>query len=122
LDVQLQKLKSQPTSRERSLAITKLQEAIMWIGMDLKRLNEHRPTPAVAKTTRQLAEEAYHRYGAVTDFKNFMGNPMPSFADLPDTIKRAWEAAVSSDDGKPYPNSYDPTNTKIDPTAEGLKI
>ena len=28
------------TSRERALAITKLQEAIMWLGMDLKDLNE----------------------------------------------------------------------------------
>jgi hypothetical protein len=27
-------------SRERSLAITKLQEAIMWLGMDLKAQNE----------------------------------------------------------------------------------
>lgn len=22
----------------------------------------------------------------------------------------------------PYPNSYDPTNTKVDPTADGLKL
>ena len=28
------------TSRERSLAITKVQEAIMWLGMDLKDQNE----------------------------------------------------------------------------------
>jgi hypothetical protein len=27
-------------SRERSLAVTKLQEAIMWLGMDLKAMNE----------------------------------------------------------------------------------
>lgn len=27
-------------SRERSLAITKIQEAIMWLGMDLKSINE----------------------------------------------------------------------------------
>jgi len=27
-------------SRERSLAITKLQESIMWLGMDLKAMNE----------------------------------------------------------------------------------
>jgi hypothetical protein len=40
LDGQLQELKALPGSRERSLAITKVQEAVMWIGMDLKRLNE----------------------------------------------------------------------------------
>lgn len=64
LDVQLQALKSLPPSRERSLAITKLQEGIMWLGMDLKRLNEPNP----------------------------------------------------------YPNSYNPSNTKIEPTADGLKL
>lgn len=45
LDEQLQNLKSVHSSRERSLSITKLQEAIMWLGMDLKRLNEETPYP-----------------------------------------------------------------------------
>jgi len=31
---------TQRRSRERSIAITKLQEAIMWLGMDLKGLKE----------------------------------------------------------------------------------
>lgn len=30
-------------SRERSLAITKIQEAIMWLGMDLKAIDEESP-------------------------------------------------------------------------------
>lgn len=30
-------------SRERSIAITKLQEAVMWLGMDLKAINEEQP-------------------------------------------------------------------------------
>lgn len=30
-------------SRERSIAITKLQEAIMWLGMDLKAWREEQP-------------------------------------------------------------------------------
>lgn len=41
-----------------------------------------------------LAEEAYLAYGAVTDFKNFRGEPMPQFKDLPETIQKAWEAAA----------------------------
>ena len=45
LDAQLQNLKKLSGSRERSLSITKLQEAIMWFGMDLKRLNEPNPYP-----------------------------------------------------------------------------
>lgn len=57
-------------SRERSLAVTKLQEAVMWLGMDLKAINDETP-------------------GAVEN---------------------------------PYPNSKDPSNTKIDPTADGLKL
>ena len=64
LDQQLQALKSLGKSRERSIAITKLQECIMWLGMDLKRLNEPNP----------------------------------------------------------YPSSYDPSTTKVEPTADGLKL
>lgn len=64
IDAQIQKLKALPPSLERSLSATKLQEAVMWLGMDLKRLN----------------------------------------------------------DENPYPNSKDPSNTKIEPTADGLKL
>lgn len=64
LDDKIQTVKSLPGSRERALAITKLQEAVMWLGMDLKRLNEPNP----------------------------------------------------------YPNSKDPSNTIIEPTADGLKL
>ncbi len=45
LDEKIQAIKSLPSSRERSIAITKLQEAVMWLGMDLKRLNEPTPYP-----------------------------------------------------------------------------
>ena len=57
-------------SRERSICITKLQEAVMWLGLDLKAINEENPG----------AQE------------------------------------------NPYPNSKDPSNTKIEPTADGLKL
>lgn len=64
LDTQLQKLKALKPSREHSLAITKLQECIMWLGMSLKGLNDTRP----------------------------------------------------------YPNSYNPANTIVEPTADNLKL
>lgn len=64
LDAILQRMKSGAPSRERALAITKLQESIMWLGMDLKALNEPNP----------------------------------------------------------YPNSYTPSNTIVDPTADNLKL
>lgn len=64
IDHCIQHLKSLPGSRERALAITKLQEGVMWLGMDLKRL----------------------------------GTP------------------------NPYPNSKNPENTAVEPTADGLKL
>ena len=65
MDAVLQQIKDSPRkSRERSLVVTKLQEPIMWLGMDLKDLGS----------------------------KN------------------------------PYPNSYQPGNAIVDPTADGLKL
>lgn len=69
-DVQIQSVKALPQSRERALVITKLQEAVMWAGMDLKRINDANP-------------------GASPN---------------------------------PYPNSKDPSNTKIEPTDGGMKL
>lgn len=69
-DVLIQRLKDLPPTRERSLAITKLQEGVMWLGMDLKRIHEQAP--------------------------QLLGNP--------------------------YPNSKNPDNTVIEPTADGLKL
>lgn len=65
IDALIQKAKDLPASRERSLGITKLQEAVMWFGMDLKRLNDGRTC---------------------------------------------------------YPESYNPTNTVVEPCADGLKL
>jgi hypothetical protein len=70
LDAQIQKVRELPPSRERSITITKLQEAVMWLGMDLKRINDANPG---------LEEN-------------------------------------------PYPSSKDPSTTKIEPTADGLKF
>lgn len=46
IDAKIQELKDLPASRERSLCITKLQEAVMWLGMDLKRLGTDNPYPS----------------------------------------------------------------------------
>lgn len=64
IDSIIQKVKQLDSSRETSLAVTKLQEAVMWLGMNLKRLGE----------------------------------------------------------ANPYPDSYNPDNAKIEPTADGLKL
>lgn len=41
-----------------------------------------------------IAESAYKAYSAVTDNKNFRGEEVPKFQDLPDKIQDAWNAAV----------------------------
>lgn len=65
MDIILQAIKgSERTSRARSISMTKLEEAIMWLGMDLKELGE----------------------------------------------------------ANPYPDSKNPSNTKIETTADGLKL
>ena len=46
IDQHIQQVKALPASRERSLAVTKLQEAVMWLGMDLKRLGTPNPYPS----------------------------------------------------------------------------
>lgn len=59
LDKTLQELKTSTKSRERSLCITKLQEAIMWLGMDMKELaitpnpypESYNPTNAIVEKT-----------------------------------------------------------------------
>lgn len=42
------------SSRERSLAITKVEEAIMWLGMDLKAQNTPNPYPESKDPTSRV--------------------------------------------------------------------
>lgn len=74
IDAVIQRVKVFPAgTRERSLTITKLQEAVMWLGMDLKRIHDANP------------------------------------------------GETSS--ANPYPSSKDPsTGSKIEPTADGVKL
>lgn len=46
LDEKIQEVRSLEQCRETNLVITKLQEAVMWLGMDLKRLNDTNPYPS----------------------------------------------------------------------------
>lgn len=47
-------------------------------------------------TPESRARIAYTAYGRVTDFKNFRGEPMPAFDDLPLKIREAWEKAANT--------------------------
>lgn len=42
------------------------------------------------------AKVAYHAYGATTNHKNFRGEPMPAWPDLPGAIQLAWRAAAEA--------------------------
>lgn len=58
-DAALQNLKKAELnrrSRERSIAVTKLQEAIMWLGIDLKGLNALNSYPNSCKPDDAIAE------------------------------------------------------------------
>ncbi len=44
-DALIQQVKNLTLSRETSLAITKFQEGVMWLGMELKRMGEENPYP-----------------------------------------------------------------------------
>ena len=46
IDEIIQKVKELYISRETSLSITKLQEAVMWLGIHLKDLGEKNPYPS----------------------------------------------------------------------------
>ena len=45
IDDVIQRVKSLDGCREVSICITKLQEAVMWLGMDLKRIDDINPYP-----------------------------------------------------------------------------
>ena len=45
IDDVIQRVKALDNCREISICITKLQEAVMWLGMDLKRIGETNPYP-----------------------------------------------------------------------------
>lgn len=45
IDTVIQRVKSLDGCREVSICITKLQEAVMWLGMDLKRIGDINPYP-----------------------------------------------------------------------------
>ena len=45
IDNIIQRVKSLDGCREVSICITKLQEAVMWLGMDLKRIGDINPYP-----------------------------------------------------------------------------
>ena len=46
IDDIIQRVKKLDSCKEVSICVTKLQEAVMWLGMDLKRINDTNPYPS----------------------------------------------------------------------------
>lgn len=53
-------------------------------------------SPRRPEKTIELAETAYRAYAAVTSWKNFRGDPMPQWTELPQQIQNAWRASVEA--------------------------
>jgi hypothetical protein len=52
------------------------------------------PEAEAGHAWRDIAASAYRAYAASTGNKNFQGNEMPAWGDLPRPIQIAWEAAA----------------------------
>jgi hypothetical protein len=50
----------------------------------------------MATYTRTAGEIAYEAYGVSTGHLNFQGGEMPAWKDLPEAIRKAWEAAAEA--------------------------
>jgi len=51
-------------------------------------------TAVAGMSWSEIVKSAYLAYSASTDNKNFRGEEMPKFEDLPIAIQTAWECAV----------------------------
>ncbi len=46
------------------------------------------------ESLEDVARAMYAAYGEITGHKNYLGNPMPDWADLGDTVQQAWLGAA----------------------------
>ena len=45
---------------------------------------------------KPIAQVSYEAYGDFAQWKNYRGDPMPRWDDLPPTIRDAWYAAIDA--------------------------
>lgn len=83
-----------PAGREQALAITKLEEAMMWANAGLARAADPDTGNAERVTAAQKGQRAYEAYGARTGGKTHDGRDMPHWGNLGETIQAAWVAAA----------------------------
>lgn len=116
IDEIIQRVKALPNGRERSLVITKLQEGVMWLGMDLKRINEEPPECPCCESNQRVvkspAESAFRG-----EWFCPCNAPIPAHVNQNSGHFNAPELCPN-----PYPESKDPKSLRIEPTADRLKL
>lgn len=55
-DIIIQDIKALPPTAERTLAMRKFQEGVMWLGMDLKRMGTPNPYPNSRDATNAIID------------------------------------------------------------------
>jgi surface antigen len=57
--------------------------------------DEQQDTPSpFDRAVAATAEGMYQAYGNAADWKNYQGNPMPQWSELPPNIQTYWRAAA----------------------------
>lgn len=79
-----------------------LQTAKMWLGQELNNIKLRQNAKADLEVQYEAAlqieaMQAYNRYGQNAGWKNFQGNPMPTWDKLNEAVQSHWRATV-----KPY--------------------
>lgn len=100
------KIKTGDSSRERSLALTKLEEAQLWLDADTRNTEAKIPGNVGQKTTLQLAEEAHARFHAAGG-----GYPTLAWKHIGAKEQAQWIAAVS-DQASPVAQFVEPPVTE----------
>lgn len=91
----------------------------MWLGMDLKAINEENPQKEGAESPRSILDKILPTLEKI-DVVRLTAQAFPN-ETLAEELATALTAAKSLT-GNPYPSSYDPTSPKIESTSEGLKL
>lgn len=96
----LRQAKANAVSSERPCVILRCDgqgEASVGEFLVIRRLEDDELAQDRSMTLTNRGQIAYEAYGRVTDHKNYRGEPMPAWDDLPEPIKLAWiQAAVAA--------------------------
>lgn len=79
-----------PAGREQALAITKLEEAMMWANAGLARADDPKAGHAETLSAKDKGKRAYELYALNADNKTHDGRDMPAWEDLGNQVQANW--------------------------------